>query len=349
MLPKDDKQGDVPESTPLKKIGDYGENLMPAINNILITSAGRRVSLLRNFRETLRKLYPEGKVFAMDMSPHLSAACMDADEYVKAPRVTDPCYLMYLEEFCLRQKINLVVPTIDTELTILAEAREKFAHKGIKLAVSSPEVCATFFLKSSTEAFFVNSGFDTPRIITDLAQASYPIFAKKNNSSCSIGAGMVETYEASQALQIKDSDYVFQELICGDEYTVDCFVDSRGKVLSVVPRKRLEVRDGEVSKALACKDREIIEQVCILAEKIPGAYGTLTIQVIKTLEGRLVFIEINPRFGGGYPLSWKAGADFAEYLIKDMLDEEQYYSEEWRDQTLMLRYDAEVIIHGCCI
>lgn len=317
------------------------------IKNILITSAGRRVSLVKNFQETLKTFNKQGKVFTVDMLPELSSACQVSDGYIKVPRVTDTEYLEILKNYCIEKEISLVIPTIDTELHILAKVKDDFLKEGIFIVISSLKICEIFYLKDLTEKFFVQNGFDTPRSINDIKNCDYPIFAKLNNSSCSIGAQVVYTPEEAKDLST-NSNYVFQEFVQGDEFTVDTFIDKNGQVISIVPRQRLEVRAGEVSKAKTLKDVRIIDAIKELCAKLHGAYGCITIQLFKT-EHRIIFIEINPRFGGGYPLSPKAGANFAEYLIKDYLDETLIYHDDWKDNMLMLRYDGEVIVDGSCI
>ena len=314
------------------------------IKNILITSAGRRVSLVKHFQETLKKFNHRGKVFTTDMNPMLSSACHVSDGFFKVPAATDTQYISLLKRYCIEHDISLVVPTIDTELPILASAKEEFAKEGIVLSISSVEICERFQLKNTTEMFFVEHGFDTPRSIEDLDNCMYPIFAKRNNSSSSIGAQTVYRLETAKELS-REGDYVFQEYIEGTEYTVDVFIDRKGDVISVVPRQRLDVRAGEVSKAKTFKDAMIIDAVKEVCGKLDGAKGTITIQLFKT-EDRIIFIEINPRFGGGYPLSYLAGANFAEYMIKDFLKEELRYNEDWKDNLIMLRYDAEVLVDG---
>jgi carbamoyl-phosphate synthase large subunit len=315
---------------------------MMRIENILITSAGRRVRLVQNFQEALKRYNPKGKVLTTDMHPELSSACQLSDGSFKLPRVSDEGYLDRLLAQCLANRISLVVPTIDTELGILARAKPRFEAAGVRLAISSPECCDTFYRKRSTEAFFTRCGVDTPRIVDPFEGCTYPLFAKLDNSSCSIGAGIVQTeVEASKLVQA--GDYVFQELIDGDEYTVDLFMDRHGNAICIVPRKRLEVRAGEVSKALTVKDAAIMDAVKSLVPYLKGAYGCITVQLFKS-DQRIVFIEINPRFGGGYPLTWQSGADFAAMLIEDTLGHDLAYTDAWRDGVLMLRYDAEVIV-----
>jgi carbamoyl-phosphate synthase large subunit len=307
---------------------------------VCISSAGRRVSLLQNFQRAA-----EGPVYAVDLDPSRSAACWAADGRAPVPRASDPSYVDVLLELCGKWGIDVLVPTIDTELEVLAQARDRFAAQGTRVAVSSPEVCRTFRLKRTTAAFFRKHGVPTPTIVDDLEGATFPLFAKLDDSSRSVGAGRVDTLEAALALRARDDRYVFQELVTGDEYTVDAFVDSHGQVLGVVPRRRLEVRDGEVSKGIALKHEGIIAAVRELCGRIDGAYGTLTIQVFVRPDGTLSFIEINPRFGGGYPLTMHAGADFASWLLRDAAGERLSYDESWRHGTLMLRYDAEIIVH----
>jgi carbamoyl-phosphate synthase large subunit len=318
------------------------------IQNILITSAGRRVSLLHNFQKTLKHYNPKGKVYTTDMAPCLSAACQISDGYLKVPRVTDPMYLEVLKTFCLENSISLVVPTIDTELSVLAGAKEMFESEGIFIAVSSKEVCDTFYLKDSTAHFFIDHGFETPKIVEINEKTDYPVFAKINNSSCSIGAKQVSSLQESLRLLEENDTYIFQEFIVGEEYTVDVFIDRCSQVVSVVPRLRLEVRAGEVSKARTVKDPDIISEVIRLCEAMNGAYGCLTIQLFKTRD-RLVFIEVNPRFGGGYPLSYLSGADFAKFLIEDYMGNTLEYDDSWVDGRTMLRYDAEVIVDDCSV
>ena len=301
---------------------------------VLITSVGRRVSLVKNFQKHC-------KVYTCEMNPDLSPAAHISDKYFKVPRVTDENYLGELKKICKENDIKIVIPTIDTELSILAQAKEEFLKEGILIAISTSEICDTFYLKTTTEKFFTKNNFLTPKSV-DIKTAKYPLFAKLDNSSCSIGAMKVENYEIAKNLQ---GNYVFQEFIEGVEYTCDVFFDKNSEIKCIVPRERIEVRAGEVSKARTNKDKTIINEIKKLEPYLKGAYGCLTIQLFKTAD-KIYFIEINPRFGGGYPLSFLAGADFAKMLIDDYLGKKLDYFEDWRDNLIMLRYDAEVIVDG---
>jgi len=314
--------------------------------NLLITSAGRRVSLIRFAQETLKQFDPSGKVYAMDMAPELSAACQVSDGYAKAPRVTDLSYSSFLLDYCLKHSITLILPTIDTELSILADLKILFRNRGITIAVSEKNVCDTFYLKSSTFEFFHRHGFKTPQIWTDLISAPYPLFAKLDNSSCSIGAMKITSYQEALKLQETNTQYIFQNYIEGQEYTVDFYVSKTQEPIAIVPRKRLETRAGEVSKSITCKDLNIIEEVKRLSKTLKGAWGPMTLQLFQTARNELYLIEINPRLGGGYPLSYHSGMNIFRLVLLEMLEEKLCYDETWEDNLTMLRYDDEVLVHA---
>src|SRR5215207_7741966 len=105
--------------------------------NILITSAGQRVSLVRAFQSELKKIYPGKKVFTTDLSPELSAACNVSDQYFRVRKVVDPGYISELLAICASHDIKMIVPTIDTELLVLAQNKKLFLDAGIHVIVSS--------------------------------------------------------------------------------------------------------------------------------------------------------------------------------------------------------------------
>lgn len=130
-----------------------------------------------------------------------------------------------------------------------------------------------------------------------------------------------------------------------DEYTIDLYYNKNSILKCVVPRKRIEVRGGEISKGITSKN-EIIAFINEKLHYINGAKGCLTLQVFfNKINKEIVGIEINPRFGGGYPLSYAAGANYPKFIIDEyLLNQEIMYFDDWRDKTLMLRYDEGIII-----
>jgi carbamoyl-phosphate synthase large subunit len=166
---------------------------------------------------------------------------------------------------------------------------------------------------------------------------------KPFNGNSSIGVTKIRNAEELDFFIRYVPDAIVQELITGEEYTIDILVDLHGRVRSVVPRLRVETRAGEISKGITVKNFDIIKAGKKVAEALPGAVGCITVQCFLTPGGEIKFIEINPRFGGGIPLSIKAGADFPRWII------EMYYGREseitldgWESGLVMLRYDDEI-------
>jgi carbamoyl-phosphate synthase large subunit len=317
--------------------------------NILITSAGQRVSLVRAFQKQLKSVFPDGKVFTADMQPQLSAACNVSDGYFQVKRVTEPSYIDELKSCCIENGITMVIPTIDTELMVLSRHKTGFASAGIHLVVCDEEFTAKCRDKRQINEFFIDSGIEVPRAI-DKNVPEFPLFIKPFDGSLSADTFLVKSKDQLTSEHLENPRFMFMEYVDKehyDEFTVDMYYNRKNMVKCIVPRKRMHIRAGEINKGLTCKN--II--VPYLKEKlgyIRGAVGCLTLQLFlsKTNE-RIVAIEINPRFGGGYPLSYQSGANYPLWLINEyFLHQEISYTDGWEDQLLMLRYDDEVIVHG---
>lgn len=317
--------------------------------NILITSAGQRVSLVKAFKKELARTYPGSKVFTTDMCPELSAACQVSDGYFRVQRVTDPAYIEELLALCKRMQIGMVVPTIDTELMVLAQNRDLFADNSIHVIVSSPGFIEKCRDKRLINAFFEQHGISVPAAV-DRHRPTFPLFIKPYNGSLSIDTYVVHNAADLRDEQVNNDRLLFMEYLNKqdhDEYTVDMYYDRQGDVKCIVPRKRILVRAGEINKGITSKNGLLK----FLREKlahIDGAKGCLTAQFfLHKTTGRITAIEVNGRFGGGFPLSYHAGANYPGWLIEEYFNGGRIdYTEDWEDQLLMLRYDDEVLVHG---
>lgn len=317
--------------------------------NILITSAGQRVSLVKAFKKELSKRYPGYKVLATDMCPGLSAACHVADAYFRVPKVTDPGYIEILLQLCLEQGVRMIVPTIDTELIVLAQHKEMFREKGIHVIISDLSFIEQCRDKRKINLFFQQRGIAVPAPI-DKHKPSFPLFIKPYNGSLSADTYVIHSETDLLEHHLNNDRLLFMEYLGKqdhDEYTVDMYFSRSGDVKCMVPRKRILVRAGEINKGITSKNGLLT----YLREKlahIEGAVGCLTAQFfLHKTTGKITAIEINARFGGGYPLSYHAGANYPGWLIDEYFNEQQIsYTEDWEDQLLMLRYDDEVLVHG---
>jgi carbamoyl-phosphate synthase large subunit len=316
--------------------------------NILILSAGRRVELVQAFQAEARKRNLRSQVLATDLHPGRSAACQIADGAIQLPRVGETGYMDLLLEACLRNQVRVVVPTIDTELLGLARARSRFADHGIHLVISDEGLVAACRDKRRTSELFAGLGVNTPAIY-DKNSLSFPCFVKPYDGSRSIGAALIESQDAVTPDMLADPKLMFMQFIDGshDEYTVDIYYDRSGHLQCLVPRQRLEVRDGEISKGITRK-HHIYEYLVEKARRIEGARGCLTLQLFANIEaGHYAALEINPRFGGGFPLSYAAGANYPGWLIDEYISARDVpFFDGWESDLLMLRYDAKVLVHG---
>jgi carbamoyl-phosphate synthase large subunit len=318
---------------------------------ILFTAAGRRVSLLRHFRRTLEDLGLSGPVVAADASASAPANFV-ADRQVRVPRVSASNYIDCLVEECQRHEIRLLFPLIDTDLMRLAEAREAFARAGTTAVVAGPSTVGICADKRATFAFFSRHGIDTPAVfdedaIARLAASDFPVIVKPYDGSSGIGVARATDRAGLEHHRRHVPNTIVQELVVGDEYTVDVLVGFDGTVRCAVPRRRIEVRAGEVSKGVTVKSRAIIDAARRVVETLPDPVGCITVQCFLQPDGRIRFTEINARFGGGFPLSLHAGADFPRWLIEEYLGRPIVaYREDWRDDLAMLRYDDEIIVDG---
>lgn len=313
--------------------------------NIFILSVGRRVELVKLFDRAKRKLNINGKIIGGDMD--LNAPAMHfVDKAIQLPKISEKNYISEIIKISKQEKIDLIIPTIDTELLILAQNREKIEKEAnVKINLSDLEFIEICRDKYKTQEFFEKNGFGVPKLITEqmIVENNYtfPLFIKPLNGSSSINTFKINTQKELEFFKEYVPNPIIQECIVGDEFTVDVFCDFENNPITIVPRKRLATRSGEISKGQVTKDREIIDDIKKFLNYFKGK-GHITIQCMKTKNG-IKYIEINPRFGGGAPMSIMAGADSPENLYKILLGESLSYNEEY-EELLSLRYDEAIFI-----
>ena len=316
------------------------------MTNVLILSAGRRVSLLREFRNELATRLPESKVFAADLNPALSSACAVSDRAFAVPRADDPSYVAAITSICIQHEITLVIPTIDTELVPLAHAKEDLAAQGITVSVSDIELVRRCRDKHLTAALFTELSTDSPRTYNLDEALPSPCFMKPANGSRSQGLRLFDDGNDVPDELRTDPRMMFMDYkdpAHHREYTADLFYDRHHILRAAVPRLRIETRDGEVNKAETVRGVLSTHLESHFAQ-LPGAVGCITAQFFVSEAGQVSGIEINPRFGGGYPLSYHAGANFPGWLIDEyLLDLPVASYDSWESGLRMLRYDDEVI------
>ena len=318
--------------------------------NILFTSVGRRVALIRHFQSTLQAIGLSGNVIGVDITAEAPAFHV-VDKARTVCRIDDPRYIPALLDICKKEHVRFLFPLIDTDLLKLSESKAQFADIGTTAVVSDPELVAIALDKQKTHDFFISRGVGTPHVYSlddaDSGSLEYPLFIKPLDGNASKGTFTIRN--PGELLFFKDyvPRPILQEYLHGMEFTLDVLFDFRGRVRCVVPRQRLEVRAGEVSKAVIADDPGIVAEGRRVAGLLPGGCGCINMQCFLTPDGSIRFVEINPRFGGGFPLSLRAGADFPQWIIQMALGNDPGdVSDAYRKNVYMLRYDDAVFLEG---
>lgn len=316
---------------------------------ILVTSAGRRVELIRCFRESAVELGLQLRVLAAEARPELSAACQVAEDSFVVPRCRDSGYVPALLELCRRERIGLLVPTIDTELDVLGRHAADFAAAGTRVVVSSPEFVAVARDKETTARLLDGAGVNVPRTMRLSEYRRRPellvgeVIAKPIGGSSSVG--IMRGRAVGDFGALSGDEYIVQELWSGVEYTVNVFANQLGALQCVVPHRRIEVRGGEVSKGRTERVPRLEEAAHRIASALSGMRGPSCFQAIVRESGEYAVFEINARFGGGYPLAHRAGATFTKWLLEEAAGRPSTAHNRWREGVTMLRYDAAVFVH----
>lgn len=311
--------------------------------NILFTGVGRRVELLQAFRNAALVLNKDLKIYGADVV-ETAPALVFCDYARRVVGMKEPSYIEGLLSICVADHIDLVIPTIDTDLVVLSQNKKKFEDIGTKVLISSLEMIQICRDKNNTSKFFEKCGLYTPETVKDWEKyrGKYPAFIKPKDGSSSINAYKVENIEELEKYSKQIRDYIVQPFIEGREYTIDIFCDWDGRPVSIVPRERVQIRAGEVTKTRIELDQIMIKEAKILCSVFKPC-GPITVQLIRDEKsGRDYFIEINPRFGGGAPLSMKAGARSAEAILRMLDGEEIEYMTDISDGVVYSRYEQSV-------
>ena len=304
--------------------------------NILFTCAGRRTYLLKYFKENMSS---EDKVVATDMQ--LSAPALQvADVKIQVPAVYDSKYIDITLNICKEQKIDALISLNDLELPILAENKAKFEALGVKVIVSDPEVIDIAFDKYKTAQWVESIGLNAPKTYVTLASAkealakgeiAFPLFMKPRWGSGSIGLETIDEMEELDiyyhllmkkikktilaTASVGDEYIMIQEKLIGNEFGLDVMNDLDGNNVAVSVKQKLAMRAGETDKAITVDLPEVREMGATIGRNLKHI-GNLDVDIMQRANGDYCVLELNPRFGGGYPFSYEAGANMPKAILQ---------------------------------
>ncbi len=317
---------------------------------ILFTSVGRRVELMQAFRNAAKRLAVDLTIIGTEITKS-APALQFCDKAEIVCRISDERYIPTLLAICEKEKVACLIPTIDTDLLLLAENKERLEAIGTKVLIGRSEKIRLCRDKNYTADYFISLGLKSPLPVNSVekyktGEMGFPAFIKPKDGSSSINAYRVDNLEDLKLYAEKIGDYIIQSFISGKEYTIDIFCDYEGNPVYITPRERMAVRAGEVLKTRITQDDAMIaEMKTLVADFKPS--GQITVQLIQNEEtGENCYIEINPRFGGGAPLSIKAGVDSAEAVLRMLNGEKLSYVEKAaKDGAIYCRFDQSVCVN----
>lgn len=290
--------------------------------NILITSVGRRTCLLEYFKNELNG---QGNIVATDCS-NLAPAIYIADKHYITPRIDHSDYIKTIRNICKKEKIFAILSLIDPELSLLAKHYEAFRETGVTTIVSLHEICELFLDKYATFEFCQRNSFKCAKTYKSFSnfekaleegEISLPVFIKPRQGSASLNINLARNIEEARIIFNSSKDMIIQEFLKGQELGVDVYVDMISKkVISIFSKEKVVMRAGETDKARSIRSEALFNIIANLVTKA-GLVGPIDVDLFD-INGEYYISEINPRFGGGYPLAYECGCNFPKYIINNL-------------------------------
>lgn len=308
------------------------------MSGVLFTCAGQRVDIVRAFGRA------GARTLATDVNP-LAPALYFADAYAFVPRIEDPGYVPALTELVHEHEIALVVPLTDLDHGVLARAK---GDLGALVLLPAPEVVDALADKWLSHLLFAEAGIGSPPTwLPDEvpADVEFPLLVKARR-----GFGSRGIYRCRDRLELEfflgytAHDSMVQACCRGEEFSIDVFCDLDSRCLNAVPRTMIESKGGESIKGMTIRDNELIEVGRYVSETI-GLVGPANIQCFREPSGVHRVTDINPRFGGAFPLPTAAGSRYPELALALAAGERpEPRIGDFREGLVLTRFFSELVL-----
>lgn len=303
---------------------------------VLFLGGGKRVSLAEHLIEQGRAAGWPIRIFSYERDDLVPIR--DTATVIHGMR-WENC-IEHLEKTVAEHGIHIVIPFVDPAIAIACRLQER----GIPVfcPVSASQACELFFSKKRTSQWCVQNAIPVPLAVP----GRFPQIAKPDFGSAS--RGLVMIHDEQQAQRYANSGtHLLQQFVDGREYSVDIYRSvSHGNINYLVTRERLEMQGGEAIKSKTVR-HDTIEQLARAILQRSGLVGAVTLQFLEDKHnGRVYFMEANPRFGGGVVTAVGSGVDIASVLLADWKGERLDEELKWEPNVLMLRRFSEIFVHA---
>lgn len=305
---------------------------------VLMLGGARRVSMAELLKRSGQRLGYEIKIVSYELDDQVPIATVG--KVVTGLRWTDEGVVDDILRVVIEHEAKIILPFVDGSIAVAARCKE--AMPSLFIPVSDPNVSMLMFDKKLAAKAFESAEIPIPRTYK-IINAEMPVIAKPRFGSASRGIHVF--YDIDDLMHLKDlSDYLLQEYIEHKrEFTVDCYVSQKGEILVTVPRERLEVMGGEVTRTITRQIPALAEMSAEIIRKFE-LRGPVTLQFLHDLDrNRYLLMEVNPRLGGGVVCSVYAGAPITDYILSEALGVDVRPCDDWIPNTLMARYQKETI------
>lgn len=300
----------------------------------------RRVSMAQLLKESGRRLGYTVKIISYELLKQVPIAI--EGEVIVGLKWSDPDVVDEIVRISREKNVNIILPFVDGAIEIASECR-KFLPE-VFIPVSEYEISRILFDKLEAAKAFKEHNLMIPKTYS-VINARVPAIAKPRHGTSSRGIKVFYNMDDLMGLE-NLSEYLVQEYIEHmEEYTVDCYVSRKGEILTAVPRLRIEVVGGEVSRTETFRIEKLMEMSRDVIKSF-DLKGPVTLQFIHDLDSdRYLLMEVNPRLGGGVICSIYAGAPIPDYILRESLGLPVVPCDDWRPHTLMARYQKETIFN----
>lgn len=255
-----------------------------------------------------------------------------ADDFIKMPEKNDPNLWEKTVSILVDCEIDVVIPSLDETLLGWAKRKMELVNRGIHVVISEEGTIQTFQDKWLTYQFFSENGIPTP---ASSLEQRYPL-VKPINGRGSCGVMVTSDLVSMEGM-------ISQELVKGEEYTVDVFCDRNSKPVYILPRKRLGVMNGKSTGGIVANHPEIIKWVNKICKIIPFL-GPINMQCFVCSDNSVKFIEVNPRIAGGMALAFAATENWINLIVDNLIYSKEINPKPVQYGMEMKRYYAEVFI-----